>query len=107
STNTYKNSAELAPIRDVRLRASYNRAVRAPNIVELFFPTTLGLAGVADPCSGAIGSLTLTFTLAQCQRTGVAAAQYGLVPRNPANQYNGQFSGNINLKPEKADTYTA
>ncbi len=29
------------------------------------------------------------------------------MPRNPANQYNGLFSGSVNLKPEKADTYTA
>jgi outer membrane receptor protein involved in Fe transport len=106
STSTYKVAAELAPVRDIRLRASYNRAVRAPNVVELFFPQTLGLAGSADPCSGDIGSIFLTFTLAQCQRMGVTAAQYGNIPRNPASQYNGLFSGNPNLKPEKADTYT-
>ena len=29
------------------------------------------------------------------------------MPRNPASQYNGLFSGNPNLNPEKADTYTA
>jgi len=102
NTSTYKISAELAPVRDIRLRASYNRAVRAPNVVELFFPTNLGLAGVVDPCAGGAPA----FTLAQCQLTGVTAAQYGNVPKNPANQYNGQFSGNPNLKPEKADTYT-
>jgi iron complex outermembrane recepter protein len=38
---------------------------------------------------------------------GVTAGQYGNVPKNPANQYNGLFSGNVNLNPEKADTYTA
>jgi outer membrane receptor protein involved in Fe transport len=110
STNTYKISAELAPVRDVRLRASYNRAVRAPNIVELFFPTTVGLAGAADPCAGDFDPTTRqgapTFTLAQCQLMGVSSAQYGNVPQNPAVQYNGRFSGNVNLKPEKADTYT-
>src|SRR4051794_21772044 len=103
NTNTYKISAELAPIRDIRLRASYNRAVRAPNVVELFFPSNLGLAGSSDPCAGGAP----TFSLAQCQLMGVTAGQYGNVPKNPANQYNGLFSGNPNLKPEKADTYTA
>jgi outer membrane receptor protein involved in Fe transport len=103
STDTYKISAELAPIRDVRLRASYNRAVRAPNIIELFFPTGLGLSVGADFCAGA----TPTFTQAQCANTGVTAAQYGSVDTNPANQYNSVFSGNANLTPEKADTYTA
>jgi outer membrane receptor protein involved in Fe transport len=103
STDTYKISAELAPIRDVRLRASYNRAVRAPNIIELFFPTGLGLSVGADFCAGS----TPTFTQAQCANTGVTAAQYGNVSTNPANQYNSVFSGNANLTPEKADTYTA
>jgi outer membrane receptor protein involved in Fe transport len=103
NTDTYKIQAELAPIPDIRFRGSYNRAVRAPNIVELFFPTTLGLSGTVDPCAGAAPEATL----AQCQLTGVSAAQYGSISANPANQYNGLFGGNPNLLPEKADTYTA
>jgi iron complex outermembrane recepter protein len=54
NTDTYKLAAELAPIPDVRFRGSYNRAVRAPNIVELFFPQNLGLGGTVDPCAGAV-----------------------------------------------------
>jgi len=103
STNTYKIEAELAPIRDIKFRAGYNRAVRAPNVVELFTPTTLGLAGSSDPCAGTAPK----FSLAQCQLMGVSALQYGSVATNPANQYNGLFSGNASLKPETADTYTA
>lgn len=103
NTNTYKIEGELAPIPDIRFRASYNRAVRAPNIVELFFPTSLGLTGTVDPCAGTSPSATL----AQCQLTGVTAAQYGAVTPNPANQYNGLFGGNPNLLPEKADSFTA
>jgi outer membrane receptor protein involved in Fe transport len=103
NTDTYKIAAELAPIPDIRFRASYNRAVRAPNIVELFFPTSLGLSGAVDPCAGD----TPTATLAQCQLTGVSAAQFGKISPNPANQYNGLFGGNPNLLPEKADTWTA
>jgi outer membrane receptor protein involved in Fe transport len=102
STDTYKLSIELAPVHDLRARASYNRAVRAPNVVELFGPASLGLAGGTDFCAGA----TPIFTAAQCALTGVSAAQYGLVDNNPANQYNARFSGNVNLLPEKADTYT-
>jgi len=102
NTDTYKLQAELAPIPDIRFRGSYNRAVRAPNIVELFFPQTLGLSGTVDPCAGT----TPQATLAQCQLTGVSAAQYGNITPNPANQYNGLFGGNPNLLPEKADTFT-
>ena len=110
TTNTYKLAVEFAPIRDIRFRAAYNRAVRAPNIVELFFPQTLGLSGAVDPCSGPIGTGGIVDgggTLAQCQLTGVTAAQYGNISPNAANQYNGLFGGNPSLSPEKADTYTA
>jgi outer membrane receptor protein involved in Fe transport len=102
NTDTYKIQAELAPIPDIRFRGSYNRAVRAPNIVELFFPQGLGLSGTVDPCAGA----TPTATQAQCALTGVSAAQYGGISANPAGQYNGLFGGNPNLLPELADTYT-
>ena len=50
-TDTYKLSAEFAPIRDVRFRGAYNRAVRAPNIQELFAPQFVGLDGSNDPCA--------------------------------------------------------
>jgi iron complex outermembrane recepter protein len=103
NTDTYKLAGELAPIPDIRFRASYNRAVRAPNIVELFFPQTLGLGGTVDPCAGT----TPQATLSQCQLTGVTAAQYGNITPNPANQYNALFGGNPELLPEKADTFTA
>lgn len=103
NTDTYKIAAELAPVRDIRFRASYNRAVRAPNIVELFFPQNVGLGGTVDPCAGS----TPSATLAQCQLTGVTAAQYGSIIANPANQYNALFGGNPDLQPESADSYTA
>jgi outer membrane receptor protein involved in Fe transport len=102
STDTYKLSLEFAPIRDVRLRGSYNRAVRAPNVVELFAVQAVGLAGTADPCAGQAPSASL----AQCQLTGVSAAQYGHVAANPAGQYNAFAGGNPELAPETANTYT-
>ena len=101
STDTYKISAELAPVRDVRLRASYNRAVRAPNIVELFFPQALGLSVGTDLCANEPGE-TPILTQAQCANTGLNAAQYGTVDDNPANQYNTLFGGNANLSAASA-----
>lgn len=103
STDTYKLAAELAPIPDIKARASYNRAVRAPNVIELFFPESLGLAGNTDPCATA----TPTASLAQCQNTGVTAAQYGNILKNPASQYQALGGGNPDLQPEKADTFSA
>jgi outer membrane receptor protein involved in Fe transport len=103
NTDTYKVAAEFAPVRDVRFRVSYNRAVRAPNVVELFAYSAVGLGATGDPCVGAAPEATL----AQCQLTGVTAAQYGHLGANPANQYNGLAGGNTALTPEKADSLTA
>ena len=101
-TNTFNLGLEWSPIQDVRLRGSFARAVRAPNIVELFGTAAVGLDGsyTADPCSGT----TPTFTAAQCAKTGVTAAQYGHIVANPAGQYNGLLGGNTALQPETALT---
>jgi iron complex outermembrane receptor protein len=101
-TNTYKFGVDWSPVHDVRLRGSFARAVRAPNVVELFTPQAIGLDGTysADPCAGAAPA----FSAAQCARTGVTAAQYGHVEASPGGQYNGLLSGSTTLKPETALT---
>jgi iron complex outermembrane receptor protein len=106
NTNTYKFGVEWAPINDFRLRGSYSRSVRAPNIGELFAPQAVGLDGSTDPCANKTG-VAPKATQAQCALTGVTAAQYGNIGSNSAAQYNGFIGGNPNLQPETADTYTA
>jgi outer membrane receptor protein involved in Fe transport len=102
-TDSYGAGIEWAPIAQVKLRGSYQRAARAPNVVELFTAQGLGLFGMdADPCAGAKPSATQ----AQCARTGVTAAQYGNIEDSPAQQYNAVFGGNTKLNPEKSDSYT-
>lgn len=105
STNTYKFGVDWAPTEDVRLRASFQRAVRAPNLQELFLARFVGLDGSTDPCATSSGYAP-TATPEQCARTGVTAAQYGNIIGNPAGQYNGEFAGNPHLKPEESDTKT-
>jgi iron complex outermembrane receptor protein len=108
NTDTYKIEGAWAPVRDIRFRASYNRAVRAPNVTELFLPAAVGLDGATDPCAGAAaGGLVNGNTAAQCARTGVTAAQFGNIVANPASQYNGLLGGNPLLNPEVATTITA
>jgi len=102
STNTYKGEAEYAPTEDVRFRYSYNRAVRAPNIVNLFLPQTQNLFNGSDPCGGN----TPQKSLAACQLSGVTAAQYGHIDPCPASQCGSITGGNPDLQPELADTYT-
>jgi iron complex outermembrane recepter protein len=105
-TNTYKFGGEWAPTSDFRIRASYSRAVRAPNIAELFTPRAVGLDGTTDPCASTPGTLPIA-TQAQCALTGVTAAQYGHIGANIAGQYNGLLGGTSTLTPEKSDTYSA
>ena len=104
TTNTYKVSGDWAPTDDVRFRASYQRAVRAANVVELFTAQGFNLFDMpnGDPCAN--GGYA---TLAQCVATGVPAANYGSnFLKNPADQYNQQTGGNPNVSPEKSDTWT-
>jgi iron complex outermembrane receptor protein len=99
-TDTYKLQLELAPVRDIRFRGQYNRAVRAPNIQELFSTPTVGLNGASDPCAGR----TITATDYGCIAQGLAVGQG--TTANPAGQYNGLLGGNPDLKPETATTKT-
>lgn len=112
STSTYKAGLEWAPTSDVRLRGSYQRAVRAPNLQELYLAAKVQLDGTTDPCAGGVdldadptgNTLATGFTRAQCALTGVSNAAFGNIVENGASQYNGLVSGNPDLKPESSDT---
>jgi iron complex outermembrane recepter protein len=105
-TNTYKFGVEWSPVSDIRLRGSFQRAVRAPNVTELFTPQVVALDGNSDPCA-ATPPKTAAATQAQCLlgNPGVAnvAGAYPVSP-NSANQYNGLLGGNPKLNPETALT---
>jgi iron complex outermembrane recepter protein len=98
-TNTYKIGLNWAPISDVRLRASYNQAVRVPNLAETYKPIYVGLDSGGDLCT------TTTYTQAQCDLTnyGRPLPSYP-TDASPAQQYNGQIGGNPHLKPETGKT---
>lgn len=100
--SSYRAGIDWQVVDMFRVRAGYNRAVRAPNVNELFSPQGLGLWSGQDLCAGA----TPTFTAAQCANTGVTASQYGNITASPASQYNAIFGGNPDLDPEEADTIT-
>jgi len=104
TTNTYKISGDWTVVDGVRIRAGYNRAVRAPNVVELFAPANVVLDGTVDPCAGLKAGDPL---VARCASLfGLTTAQVLALEPDPASQYNGKTGGNPNLVPEKADTYT-
>jgi outer membrane receptor protein involved in Fe transport len=99
TTWTYKASLQWTPIEDVRFRSSYEHAVRAPNVLELYAPANVVLFQGADPCASPGSSTVLANCLAQ--HVGV-----GPVLTAPSAQYNQQTQGNLALKPEEANTYS-
>ena len=103
TTDTYGIRAGWAITQGVKVRGSYQRAVRAANIQELFLPQGFNLFDMAeDPCGGPNPSRSL----ADCANSGVTAAQYGNISNSPAGQYNFLQGGNPNLEPEESDTYS-
>jgi len=109
TTNTYKFEVQYAPIQGARLRFSFDRAVRAPNLIELFLAPSYGQETVfgVDPCAH-----VPTATLVQCEHTGVTPAEYGngVTANNITQCVSGQcgqvIEGNSQLKPEVAKTWS-
>jgi outer membrane receptor protein involved in Fe transport len=120
--HTYKFEVQYAPIADARLRLSYDKAIRAPSIIELYNPQLVGLIqSGSDPCapgSGNLGPGKLAYTQAQCANLHVTAAQYASsyagttvgttnpIPQCIAGQCSQLTGGNTQLQPEQAETYT-
>ncbi|MFV0278573.1 MAG: TonB-dependent receptor plug domain-containing protein [Parahaliea sp.] len=106
-TDTYGIRGAWAINSDLKLRASYQRAIRAANIREMFLPQGLNLFDMSqDPCTTSADGNPPTASLEQCMRTGVTAGQYGNFVDSFAGQYNFLQGGNPNLKPEESDTYS-
>ncbi len=113
TVGAYKFALDWSIDRNVRLRGSFERAVRAPNVTELYAPdavTNVSPPG-HDPCSGSSNPASPKFnptlaSLQACERTGVTAAQYGTgsILDCVAGQCSVETGGNQALKPETSDT---
>jgi iron complex outermembrane recepter protein len=103
TANSSKLALDLTAVEGLRLRASQQRAIRAPNVQELFTPVQLQQFD-RDPCAGP----TPDATEAQCAATGVTAAQYGhiIAASQTSFGYNALVGGNLDLQPESAKTRT-
>ncbi|HXC54240.1 MAG TPA: TonB-dependent receptor, partial [Rhizomicrobium sp.] len=103
--NSYNLNLEWQPIDDLRFRGGYQRAVRAPNVSELFTPAggTSANSG-RDPC-GTVSNVTTTSAL--CVATGVPLASVFTNALDcPTNQCQAAIGGNPFLKPEISDSWT-
>lgn len=101
---TYKAGGQYEPIDGFRLRALYQRAVRAPNIAELFQGRSAGADDFEDPC--AARNLPSPQLQQFCIAQGVPAALLPTFEGDSAGQATTIFGGNPDLEEERADTYT-
>ncbi len=111
TTDTYKVAMGWEINEQIKLRGSYQRAVRAPNVVDQFQPVQGTLFAMdEDPCGGVVGGVSARgYTFEQCARSGVSQAIWnaGGPADSPAAQYNTIIGGTTELQPEESDTYTA
>ncbi|MDO5610861.1 MAG: TonB-dependent receptor [Pseudomonadota bacterium] len=111
SYGTWKYGLAWKPVEDITIRGMFQRAVRAPNINELFAPVVTGLANLAnDPCAGTQvnqADANTAGTMSNlCRLTGVPVSQLGSLSQPNAGQVNVRNGGNPLLTPEVADTRT-
>ena len=112
--SAYEGDVKWWPKEGLLVRAGYQRAVRAPNIAELYSPATgtqvaIGTppSSIGDPCdvrSTARTGSNGAQVAALCQALGVPASILSTY-QFPTTATGGITTGNTNLKPEVADTF--
>jgi outer membrane receptor protein involved in Fe transport len=96
----YNAGLDWAPVRDLRFRAAYSRAVRAPNLSDLNFPLSQNFAFVNDPCS--LTNRSTPDRQKNCAALGVPA-NFDFIYDQTLGFRSG---GNPNLREETSDSYT-
>jgi iron complex outermembrane recepter protein len=108
---TFKAGLQWAPVEDIKFRGAWTRAIRTPNIGELFAPQNTALTNLTtDPCQLALGTASAavsTLCAAQLAAVGAPAGRLGSIPAPIAGQINFTGGGNPTLQPETATTWSA
>lgn len=112
STSTWQFNGVYAPVRDISFRGSYGKAVRAPNIGELFAPLAGSQYFFSDPCDPTTRNNGTQYRAANCATLltalGINPATFSpLTSAAAASTVLGSQSGNANLRAETARTWTA
>lgn len=106
---SYRAGLTYAPMPELRFRAAYGTAQRAPDLPELYSPPRDDSdSGVTDPCDGV--TLTTAGTIAANCRAdpGIAAAiAGGAAFDQESTSIASPNGGNLDLKQETATTFTA
>jgi iron complex outermembrane receptor protein len=101
NVGAYKFEGIWAPTPWVKLRTTYSRAIRAPNITEAFQPSSSGFFLITDPCSAENIANNVNYAK-NCAAAGLPAG----FTANTNASITGVSSGNPNLDPEKSISYT-
>ncbi len=107
----YNAGIVYSPVRDVRFRAAYGRAVRAPNIGDLYATAAeTFLNALADPCSQTFindnPNRVRNCAAAGVPTTIVVNGETRPWTNTPASGISGNQAGNPNLNPETSDSLT-
>jgi outer membrane receptor protein involved in Fe transport len=102
--NTYMAGLEYEPFDSVKFRGSYNRAIAAPNVSQLFRPQAENFPAYSDPCWNDSDE-RLGPDAAQVNALCAAQGAGANFPEGNT-QVRALAGGNPDLDPESADTYT-
>jgi outer membrane receptor protein involved in Fe transport len=97
----YNGNLEWAPVRDLKFRANYSRAVRAPTLVDLYTPLGQNFDLVGDPCANYSKNPGTTLAT-NCAAAGVPAG-FNFQYKSSLGYLSG---GNPSLKAETSDSFT-
>jgi len=104
---TYLAGGEWAPISDISFRGQYQRAIRAPNVNELYGGLSRTVPTATDPCSSRQPAALQTDAVrTTCTATGVPAAAVFTAGVQPNAFFPVDQGGNPNVGEEKSDTVT-
>ncbi len=101
---TWNTNLDMDVNEQLKIRAGYSRAIRAPNLDELLAPVGAGFRPVTDPCVAENNPSQATRDL--CVQQGVPANIIDTLVESPRSGYDLISGGNINLSEEEADTLT-
>jgi outer membrane receptor protein involved in Fe transport len=104
---TYLGGGEWSPIPDISFRGQYQRAIRAPNVNELYGGLSRTVPTATDPCSNRQPTALQTDAVrTTCTATGVPAANVFQAVVQPNAFFPVDQGGNPNVGEEKSDTIT-
>lgn len=111
---SFRGGIQYAPVKDIRFRASYARAQRAPDLTELFSPPRGDFDDVSDICDG-VTPTTAGRIATNCRANPGIQALFAsqlasgvpqLYDQSGTSVYSPN-AGNLELKEETANTFTA